>query len=312
MDMNDLISIIIPAYNVEKYLDRCLNSVVSQTYKNIEIILVDDGSANPCALLCDDWAKKDQRIKAFHKKNGGLSDARNYGVKKATGEYVFFVDSDDCISFETIETLYKAIKDNDAEIACCNYVIFSNDEPEYTEDKTFLVAENGQKACETMMCKKAFMITAWANLIKKQIVVDNPFPLNRYQEDEAITYKYYYQSKKTVVLDRKLYGYFRNENGIMKSPDNRKKNTLDLLLALEEQLEFFKSRKEEKLYRLVYTRYTRCFAEAYYQNYIVVDKKEAKQVFKKDIKNKNERFLYKVFLIMVLLFGKRMLGIKYK
>ena len=114
--MQDLISIIIPVYNVEKYLDRCLKTVVSQTYHNLEIIIVDDGSTDSCHLLCDAWAKKDQRIKVFHKTNGGLSDARNYGVNKATGAYIFFIDSDDCISSKTIEVLYKALKDNNAEI----------------------------------------------------------------------------------------------------------------------------------------------------------------------------------------------------
>ena len=96
--MNSLISVIVPIYNVEKYLDKCVDSIINQTYKNLEIILVDDGSPDNCPQMCDDYAKKDSRIRVVHKENGGLSDARNAGMKVATGEYVSFIDSDDYIS----------------------------------------------------------------------------------------------------------------------------------------------------------------------------------------------------------------------
>lgn len=309
--MSSLVSIVIPVYNVEKYLDRCLDSVVNQTYTNIEIILVDDGSLDSSLQLCRTWEKKDSRIKVFHKENGGLSDARNYGVTKTRGDYIFFIDSDDCMWRETIETLFKAIKDHNAEIACCNYVIFSNDKPQYTSDATYIVGNGGAESCNIMM-SKTFMITAWASLIKKQIVVDNPYPVGRFQEDEATTYKYYYQSKKTVVLDRKLYGYFHNDKGIMKSPDNYKKNVMDLLTSLKEQLTFYENKGEECLKQRVYTRYTRCYLDAYYKGYLNIKKDEAKQIAKLDIKNKKETFAYKLFLRAFILFGKKILSIKYK
>lgn len=309
--MDAIISIVIPVYNVEKYLDRCLESVTNQTYKNLEIILVDDGSLDFSLTICKSWEKKDNRIKVFHKENGGLSDARNYGVTKANGEYIFFIDSDDCMSKDTIETLYKAIIDNDAEIACCDYAIFSNDKPCFTSGGECLVANGGAEACNTMM-SKTFMITAWANLIKKEIVVSNPYPVGRFQEDEATTYKYYYQSKKTVVFDRKLYGYFRNEKGIMKSPENYKKNVMDMLTSLKEQLDFYTNANEENLKQRIYTRYTRCYFEAYYKGYLNVEKKEAKLIAKQDIKNKKETFAYKIFLRAFLWFGKGVLSVKYK
>ena len=100
-----LISVIVPIYNVEKYLDRCVDSIINQTYKNLEIILVDDGSPDNCPQMCDDYAKKDSRIKVVHKENGGLSDARNVGMEVATGEYVSFIDSDDYISLDCYETV---------------------------------------------------------------------------------------------------------------------------------------------------------------------------------------------------------------
>ena len=114
--MNPLISVIVPIYNVEKYLARCVDSIVNQTYKNLEIILVDDGSPDRCPQMCDDYAEKDSRIKVVHKKNGGLSDARNAGMAVATGEYISFIDSDDWIETSMFELLLNNIFQYDCEI----------------------------------------------------------------------------------------------------------------------------------------------------------------------------------------------------
>lgn len=116
--MNPLISVIVPIYNVEKYLVRCVDSIVNQTYKNLEIILVDDGSPDRCPQMCDDYAEKDSRIKVVHKKNGGLSDARNAGMAVATGEYISFIDSDDWIETSMFELLLNNIFQYDCEISC--------------------------------------------------------------------------------------------------------------------------------------------------------------------------------------------------
>ena len=121
--MNEKISIIVPVYNVEKYLKKCIDSIVNQTYKNLEIILVDDGATDRSGEICDELAKLDNRIKVYHKKNGGLSDARNYGVERATGSYVGFVDSDDYIDAEMYEKLYEAITKEAADVAECNLKI---------------------------------------------------------------------------------------------------------------------------------------------------------------------------------------------
>ena len=118
---DELITVIVPVYKVEKYLDRCVQSIVDQTYTNLEIILVDDGSPDNCPKMCDEWAKKDKRIKVIHKQNGGLSDARNAGLEKAKGKYVGFVDSDDYISPIMYEKLYKCIIDNQADMAMCGF-----------------------------------------------------------------------------------------------------------------------------------------------------------------------------------------------
>ena len=117
--MNELISIIIPIYKVEEYLDECISSVINQTYTKLEIILVDDGSPDSCPKMCDDWAKKDSRIRVIHKTNGGLSDARNAGIEVATGEYIAFVDSDDYIKPDMIAKLYAALCKEEADISAC-------------------------------------------------------------------------------------------------------------------------------------------------------------------------------------------------
>ena len=126
--MDSLISVIVPIYNVEKYLQKCVDSIINQTYKNLEIILVDDGSPDNCPKMCDDYAEKDSRIKVVHKENGGLSDARNVGMEVATGEYVSFIDSDDYISLDFYETLLETIVDNDSDVVECGVVKFYENE----------------------------------------------------------------------------------------------------------------------------------------------------------------------------------------
>ena len=119
--MNPLISVIVPVYKAEKYLDKCVQSIVNQTYKNLEIILVDDGSPDNCPEMCDEWAKKDSRIKVIHKENGGVSSARNAGLDNSFGDYIGFVDSDDFIENDFYECLYDNLVENGADISFCTF-----------------------------------------------------------------------------------------------------------------------------------------------------------------------------------------------
>lgn len=130
------VSIIIPIYNVEKYLDRCMQALINQTLQDIEIIMVDDGSPDNCPKLCDEYAQKDNRIKVIHKRNGGLSDARNAGLEIATGEYVAFIDSDDYTSIEAYETLYNKAKETNADIVYAGFTMHNSDG---TENKCFVL-----------------------------------------------------------------------------------------------------------------------------------------------------------------------------
>ena len=150
--MNDLISIVIPVYNVEKYLDKCVNSLISQTYKNIEIILVDDGSKDSSLSICQEWTKKDKRIQVFHQDNSGMSVARNLGVSKSTGSLIFFVDSDDCISEKTLEIMYGSYVENHADSVCCGYVVYAEEEPQFTYECEPVIVD-GSHACELLLTK---------------------------------------------------------------------------------------------------------------------------------------------------------------
>ena len=125
----DLISIIVPVYKVEPYLDRCIQSIVNQTYKNLEIILVDDGSPDNCPVMCDTWAQRDTRIKVIYKKNSGLADARNMGLEVAKGTYLTFVDSDDYVDERFVECLYAQIQESDAQISCVDLQKFNDENP---------------------------------------------------------------------------------------------------------------------------------------------------------------------------------------
>ena len=142
-----LVSVVLPIYNVEKYLNRCIESVVRQTYKKIEIILVDDGSPDGCPQKCDDWAKRDGRIKVVHKKNAGLGYARNTGIENASGEYICFFDSDDYIADDTIEKAYEAVKKENADIG-----IFGFSTVDKNGNVTNVIAPKTK--CQNMLVKR--------------------------------------------------------------------------------------------------------------------------------------------------------------
>ena len=215
--MDPLVSIIIPVYNVEKYLDKCITSVVNQTYKNLEIILIDDGSPDNCPAICDAWKSRDSRIKVIHQQNGGLSHARNEGLKIATGEFIGFVDSDDWIEPEMYETLLTAIQENDADIAVCNYqsehekaqVVIQK--PESPSKKIYTEVE----ALELLLSGKSFIRSVvWNKLFKSHLLTDLLFPEGKIYEDSLWTPQAIGRSKIIVTIDLVLYHYFFREESL--------------------------------------------------------------------------------------------------
>lgn len=300
------VSIIVPVYKVEKFLDRCINSLISQTYRNLEIILVDDGSPDNCGSRCDDWANRDERIISVHKKNGGLSDARNYGVSLATGDYIMFVDSDDYVANNIVGILLAEIDKYDAGIACCNYIKTSKDIAKFDKAVEEEFVLSGKEACFSMMNHFYFLTTAWASLIRSDIVAKYEFPVGRNQEDEATTYKYYYASSKVVVTTAKLYGYYQNSKSIMNSYPER--NARELLMALSERMDFFEINGETELKEKTLSLYARCLISALNMGY-VEHNQEIKKVLFAAYKNKSEKVKFKLFLAVYLLLGKRVLSI---
>ena len=209
------ISIIVPVYKVEKYLDKCVESIVNQTYKDLEIILVDDGSPDNCPKICDEWAKKDDRIKVIHKKNGGLSDARNIGMNTATGDYLGFVDSDDVISIDMYKNLIEIIEKNDADISACQECIFNDEEnPIFVNDNVVTIIEDNNEALNDIINNEVILSYVWNKLYKKELWKNITFPFGKNYEDTFVLHKVISKARKVVVINSAMYGYRRRSNSI--------------------------------------------------------------------------------------------------
>lgn len=219
MKKDKLVSIVIPVYQVEQYIDKCLMTVTQQTYSNLEIILVDDGSKDSSPLICDKWAHKDQRIKVIHKKNGGLSDARNVGLSMAIGDYVAFIDSDDWVSTSMIEKLVTSIEDTDADMAVCQFVrVFSNGKVQKNpllgvRKQVF----NRKNFLKYLLKDSAITNHVWRKLYKRRIIPNNVFPKGKTFEDIYAMPSIVEQCKKIVCIDDVEYFYRMNNEGIAHS-----------------------------------------------------------------------------------------------
>ena len=207
------ITVIVPVYKVEKYLNKCVESIVTQTYSNIEIILVDDGSPDNCPKICDEWAEKDNRIKVIHKKNGGLSEARNVGIKKATGDYISFVDSDDIISVNMYKNMMNLMIKNNADIVTCEFARFMDGEkPKFKNESNFKIY-NSQDSLKKLLTEKISNHVC-NKLFKKQLFCGIEFPTGRNYEDIMVMYKLILKIKKLITCNGLYYGYMSRENSI--------------------------------------------------------------------------------------------------
>lgn len=213
--MNDLISIIVPVYNVEKYIEKCVNSIINQTYKNIEIILVDDGSKDRSGEICDELKLKDNRIKIIHKQNGGLSDARNAGMKIANGNYIGFVDSDDYIKEDMFETLYELCKKYNSDISIVSYYEIYHDKIIGVRDSKKLYELNKIDAMKEILIDRAIQSYAWNKLFKRELFEQIEFPTNKNFEDIATTLLLFERADKVVLLEDPKYYYVRRDDSIV-------------------------------------------------------------------------------------------------
>ena len=268
---NELISIIVPCYNVEQYLDRCVKSLVDQTYKNIEIILVDDGSTDATGEKCDVWAEKNKVIKTYHKENGGLSDARNYGMLKSSGKYFFFVDSDDYVSTNIVEFLYNSLKNSDSDISTCQHVTFYENELPKDENKNINVVYNTEDALSELMYQNNVTTSAWGKLYKRELFNYIKYPKGKVCEDLPVTYLLFAKSKRISINSKRLYYYFIRNGSIMHSKFN--KNRLDALDFSKEETEYI----QKKFPKLINAAFNREFMEAVYVSKRIPYTKEFKE-----------------------------------
>lgn len=283
-DMNPKVSIIVPIYNVEKYLDRCMDSLLNQTLKDIEIIMVDDGSPDNCPQMCDEYAKKDSRVKVVHKENAGLGYARNSGLDVATGEYVAFVDSDDYVALDMYENLYSAIKKWDTQMVLCgfNEVLYNKSEkgvitnmpihPKVVDAKkeylTNIIGQLPEKDKELY-----YTYCVWNVLYSNEVIQKNHirFKSERIYVSEDILFQVEYASRSSniLLLPTPYYNYCHNSNSLTRKYDkNRFEKTIALydeicnrLKYLNVNIDNFELRKQRFL--LAKTLYTVCDAIKY-------------------------------------------------
>lgn len=234
-----MISVIVPVFNVEAYLDRCVESIVGQSYRDLEIILVDDGSEDHSPQMCDAWAKKDERIQVIHQKNGGLSDARNAGVTRATGDYIVFVDSDDLIHPQMVELLYKALMLHHADVVECGFLKFSDYYNISTAPQTIvnLIELTPENALTELMLERRIHQIAWNKLYRKKLLAGVPFPVGKICEDEFWTYKILAKATKIVSFSTALYFYYQREGSIIHTYSLKR---LVCIEAFQERLGFVK------------------------------------------------------------------------
>ena len=211
---NDLISVVVPVYNVEKYLNKCVDSIINQTYKKLEIILVDDGSSDTSGEKCDEYLKKDSRIKVYHKKNGGLSDARNYGIDKANGKYIGFVDSDDFIKDDMYAKLYNAIKIYDADVSMCRVIDCYGEIPPIDNSNVQTILLNSHDAIKKVMEAEDISVHAVSKLYKRKIFDDIKFEKDRTTEDGIIMIELLDKCSKIAYVNSIEYFYIHRKNSI--------------------------------------------------------------------------------------------------
>ena len=254
--MNDLVSIIVPVYNVEKYLEKCLKTILRQTYDNIEIILINDGSTDKSKQICEKFAKKDSRIVLINQENKGVSYARNVGIKKARGKYITFVDSDDWVENEFIETLYNNIKEEQVDVVRCQYYKNTDTEQVSVEEQSFSKSYSSKEIKKEIipdLITGKRMAYIYLLLIKKEIVNKvNKFNEKLYvMEDTSFYIDLLFTVKNIKIIDEKLYHHYQNSNSLILSPINIERNMKNILEVNKYMREILAKHKEEKFIKIL-------------------------------------------------------------
>ena len=263
-----MISVIVPVYNVERYLQRCVDSILNQTFRDIELILIDDGSTDRCGEICDRYSVQDDRIRVIHQINAGLSAARNAGIDVASGEFLSFVDSDDFIHCETLETLHRSIIDNDADIAVCSFLRVSENgefiDPFPVSDDLLSTPEGiitTQLAIEGLFGNlHSYWGVVWNKLYKNDLFKNIRFPVGKTFEDVYVMHEILYQCSRIFTVDKKLYYYQNNSASITNSIGLE--NRVDLYEGYIYRMRFFEDHEMtvllKKQLNIVYYLYCKC------------------------------------------------------
>lgn len=244
--MKSLISVIIPVYKVEAYLTACVKSVQAQTYQNIEIILVDDGSPDNCPKMCDEFAAQDSRIRVIHKENGGLSSARNAGIEAAKGEYLAFLDSDDLWTPFFLERLHRAIEETGADFSVCLFCRFCGEPPTELPETVETVVMDRQEAFDCLFnIRNENMVVAPNKLYKRSVFGAIRYPQGKLHEDEAVIHEIIGSATTVAWVDEVHYLYRQSPNSITTAKFNLRR--LDEMYAKEQRIAFFEARGMQEL-----------------------------------------------------------------
>lgn len=245
---NPIVDIIVPIYNVSNYLKRCLNSIQNQTFKAFRVLLIDDGSTDTSRHICYEFVKKDKRFKYFHKENGGLSDARNYGLNQSNSKYVIFIDSDDYIHKDYVSELLNNIQEYNSDVAVCGFFRV-NEQGDILEQEDTISNKNSLSGRSFL--KKTIeygnntnSIVAWNKIYKRKIFNNVRFSKGKYFEDQFIFTKLYWKINKVSFVNIPLYYYVQRQGSIMQSNLNEKK-IMDTILFRQERIDFFNHRDSQ-------------------------------------------------------------------
>ncbi len=304
------LSIVIPVYNVKKYISKCIESIIDQTNKQFELILVDDGSTDSSGEICDSYAKKNNFIKVYHIDNCGPGGARNYGVKKASGDYIFFVDSDDYIAREVVEILHRLNSTNKSDIIVVAEAIVP-EEKQIIESLNVRDVVNGieeytnEQAIELLGYVKKMLSAPWGKMIKKDILINRPFPENVIYEDYEEMYQIFELANKIVYVPAKLYYYVQRVGSIMHSQWNEQRYRL---MEISKSFMNWTKKKHPDIYAAAVYRYffslnELCVFAMSEKGYVELTKEArvyARKIKGQLITDRNVKFLTKIrYMIMI-------------
>lgn len=269
--LNKTVSIIVPIYNVAPYLAHCIESILAQTYDDLQVILVDDGSTDGGGAICDHFATQDSRIVVHHQVNQGVSTARNKGLELAQGEYLMFVDSDDYVAPQLIEHLLRLLTEYKADIAMCVPMRTQKQNNEYTECVEKLEILNNMNILSKLYCDQytfcedyATYISPVAKIYKKELFNNLKFPVGRFYEDGAIMFIPLHRAKSIVVTNQQMYFYYQRSGSTSRKPFDATK--LDRLTAFEDQMSYYKEHGLTKLHYYAMNTYLNMFSEFYWSS----------------------------------------------